>query len=279
MIRRTGLVLALLAAALPAACPADQPVEPIKAITSPSLDLTLSFTRAGRVEKVLVRPGQKVRAGSLLACLENSVERKQLALLKAQADDTTALTAAETRLRRAKSDLEKIEKAYAAKAAPRRELEEAQLDADMARLELDAARFQHAQDTGKYEKAQLDLLRMQLLSPADGEIEEVIVKAGESVDALAPVLRLVSVNPLWIDAPVPLKIGRRLKAGSNALVQLPGVDKPAAGKVIHVSRVADPASETLEVRVELPNPSARFAGEHVTVTFPEEAKPSSPKSD
>jgi hypothetical protein len=44
--------------------------------------------------------------------------------------------------------------------------------------------------------------------------------------------------------------------------------------------VADPASETLEVRVELPNPSTRLAGEHVTVTFPEPAggKPESRSS-
>jgi multidrug efflux pump subunit AcrA (membrane-fusion protein) len=90
------------------------------------------------------------------------------------------------------------------------------------------------------------------------------------------VLRLVNVDPLWIDTPVPLDIGRRLTAGCKALVQLPDQAAPAEGKVIHVSRVADPASETLEVRVELPNPSTRLAGEHVTVTFPE---PSNGKSE
>jgi multidrug efflux pump subunit AcrA (membrane-fusion protein) len=159
-------------------------------------------------------------------------------------------------------------------------LEEAQLSAELADFDLAAARLQHDLDVGKYEQAALDLQRMRLVSPADGVVEEVLAKAGESVDALAPVLRLVNVDPLWIDAPVPLDVARGLAAGSKAMVTLPGREKPAVGKVIHVSRVADSASKTLEVRIELPNPDARFAGEHVTVTFPkDEPEPSPAKTE
>ena len=63
--------------------------------------------------------------------------------------------------------------------------------------------------------------------------------------------------------PKDIRIRLRLTAGTRLEIT------EDEGKVIHVSRVADPASETLEVRVELPNPSTRLAGEHVTVTFPE----------
>ncbi len=242
--------------------------EATKAITSPSQDLTLSLTRAGRLAKVLVRQGQKVRAGELLLQLEDSVERRQAALLKAKADDTSALRAAALKQARAKSILAKVLAAYASQAAPQRELEDAQLDADMAEIEVVAAKLAHEQDIGKYEQAELELDRMQLTCPVGGEVEQLMAKAGESVDALTPLLRLVNVDPLWIDTPVPLEIGRHLSAGRKALVQLPGRTVPVEGKVIHVSRVADAASETLQVRVELPNPAARPAGEHVTVTFP-----------
>jgi RND family efflux transporter MFP subunit len=269
--RRFALILALAPGALAGLPRQAAAAEPVKAITAPSQDLTLSFTRAGRLDKVLVRQGQKVRAGELLAQLDDSVEQKQLALLKAKADNTTAIQNAQLKSQRAKAVLAKVQNAYASKAAPQRELEDAQLDAAMTEIDVAAARLEHDQDVGKYEQARLDLDRMRLTSPADGEIERVIAKAGESVNALAAVLRLVSVDPLWIDTPVPLDIGRRLSAGCKALVQLPGLAAPAEAKVIHVSRVADPASETLEVRVELPNPSTRLAGEHVTVTFPEPA--------
>lgn len=269
--RRFALILALALGALPERLWAAEAAEPIKAITSPSRDLTLSFTRAGRLANVLVRQGQKVRAGEVLAQLDDSVEQKQLALLKAKADNTTAVQAAKLKLQRAKAVLEKVQSAYASKAAPQRELDDAQLDAGMAEIEVVSAQLEHEQNVGKYEQARLDLERMRLTCPADGEIERVMAKAGQSVDALAAAIRLVNVDPLWIDTPVPLDIGRRISAGGKALVQLPGLAVPAEGKVIHVSRVADPASETLEVRVELPNPSARLAGEHVTVTFPQPA--------
>ncbi len=272
--RRFAVILALALGALLARPGA---AEAIKTITAPSEDLTLSFTRAGRLAKVLVRQGQKVRVGELLAQLDDCVEQKQLALLKAKADNNTAIRAAQLRSQRAKAVLAKVQSAYAGKAAPQRELEDAQLDAAMAEIDVAAAQLEHEQDVGKYEQARLDLDRMRLTSPADGEIERVIAKAGESVNALAPVLRLVNVDPLWIDTPVPLDIGRRISAGCKALIQLPGLAAPAEGKVIHVSRVADPASETLEVRVELPNPSTRLAGEHVTVTFPEPAEGKSEK--
>jgi len=277
---RFALFLALALGALTGRPCAACAAEAIKAITAPSKDLTLSFTRAGRLAKVLVSQGQKVRTGEVLAQLDDSVERKQLALLKARADNTTAIRAAQIKCQRAKAVLEKVQSAYASKAAPQRELEDAQIEAATAENDLASARLEHEQDVGKCEQAALDLDRMRLTSPADGEIERVTAKAGESVNALASVLRLVNVDPLWIDTPVPLDIGRRLSAGCKALVQLPGLAAPAAGKVIHVSRVADPASETLEVRVELPNSSARLAGEHVTVTFPEPAEqPATTPSD
>ena len=246
-------------------------VEPIKAITSPSVDLTLSFTKAGKLAKLLVRQGQKVRAGELLAQLEDSVERKQADLLKAKADDTTAIRAAEIKQRRARDVLAKVRQAYDSNAAAVRELEDAQIDSDMCDLDVASARLEHQQDVGKYDQAVLELQRMRLTAPADGEVERVKARAGESVDALQPVLTLVSTTPLWIDTPVPLAIGRHLSEGCRALVTLPDSKAPAVGKVIHVSRVADPASETLEVRIELPNPAARVAGEHVTVTFPPQA--------
>lgn len=246
--------------------------EAIKAITSPSQDLTLSLTRPGMLAKVLVRQGQKVRAGEVLVQLEDSVERRQAALLKAKADDTSAIRATELKLERAKKMLAKVRAAYVSQAAPQRELEDAQLETAMTEIDVLAAKLAREQDIGRYEQAKLELERMRLVSPASGEVEKLIAKAGESVDALAPLLRLVNVDPLWIDTPVPLTVGRHILAGQKAMVQLPGVDAPVQGKVIHVSRVADAASETLEVRVELPNPKARPAGEHVTVTFPAQAQ-------
>ena len=75
-------------------------------------------------------------------------------------------------------------------------------------------------------------------------------------------------DPLWIDVPVPLDQAAALAVGRTARVRFPRAASDAAGKVIRISRLADAARETLEVRVEVPNGSARPAGEQVAVTFP-----------
>jgi RND family efflux transporter MFP subunit len=240
----------------------------IKAVTAPSEDLTLSFTRPGRLAKVLVREGQHVKAGDLLVQLDDAVERAQLATLKAQADSTTAIRGAQLQVARRQDILRKVQKAHEEHAAPQRELEDAKNDAAMADLALETAQLQHQQDVGKHQEAELNLQRMRLASPIDGLVERLRARQGESVDALAPVLRLVCLEPLWIDVPAPLALARELREGGPAAVRLPGVAAPATGRVLRISRVADAASETLEVRVELPNPAARPAGEQVTVQLP-----------
>jgi len=273
-----SLALCILAADAPAP-PAPQRSAEIKAVTAPSEDLTLAFTRPGRVAKVLVREAQRVRAGQVLLQLDDAVERMQLALLKAQAESTTAVRATEVRLARSEAVFEKVKKAHAENAAPERELADARLDVAMAKLNLEAARFEHAQNQGKYAQAKLSLDRMRLTSPADAEVEQLRIQAGEAVDALVPVIRLVRVDPLWIDVPAPVARARRLAAGHRAWVRLPETEAPAAGKVLRISRVADAASETLEVRVELPNPTGRPAGEQVTVRFDDAAEtPAKPKA-
>jgi len=262
-------------------CPAsatDAPAEPgwIKAVTAPSEDLSLAFVRSGRIAKVLVEEGRQVRPGQALVQLDDAVERTQAALLKAQAEDTTRVRAAQLQLARKKDVLQGIAKAHAGGASPKRELEEARLDAAMAELTLEMARLEHEQAKGRYREAQLMLERTRLASPVAGRVERILAKTGESVDALAPVVRLVRIDPLWVDVPVPLAQARPLKPGQPAHVRF-GAAKPppAVGSIVRVSSVADAGSETLEVRVKLPNPAGRPAGEHVTVRFP----PAKPDSD
>ena len=91
--------------------------------------------------------------------------------------------------------------------------------------------------------------------------------------ALAKILRVVRIETLWVDVPVPLAVAReKLSVGLQAAVlfsNTAGRDKSVMGKIIHIASVAD--SGTLKVRVEVPNPTHRPAGEHVTVSFPQMA--------
>jgi len=247
--------------------------EEFEAISRPSKDVTLSFTRPGRIAKMLVCAGEKVTADQPLAQLDDSVERAGLARLKAQAEDNIHIEAARAELDQKKVDLAKIESAWDTdperRAVTEFERDHARLDVEIARLSLELAEFKHRQYQREYEEAALNVKQMALASPLDGTVEVLFVEEGESVDALQKVIHVVDVDPLWIDVPVSMDFARTLAVGDAAEVRF-GEEQAGslAGEVIHVASVGDAASNTLRVRVELPNPTARPAGQRVVVSFP-----------
>jgi RND family efflux transporter MFP subunit len=237
----------------------------IEAISRPSKDVTLAFTRPGRVLEVLVKEGDQVEEGQLLVRLDDAAERVRVEELRAKAEDTVRIRAAKAQLDQKTVDLKKLEEAYEKRAVSRWDVEHARLEVKIAELSMELAEFEHAQDKGKYEEARIELDRMRLTSPIDGKVENILIERGESADALAEVIRVVKVDPLWVDVPVDMKSARKLKLGGSAFVSFPDAAGAVAGKIIHIAAVADAASLTLNVRVEVPNTGGRPAGEHVNV--------------
>jgi len=258
------LGLALLAGA-PVWAATDDGIE---AITKPSADVTLAFIRPGRIDEVRVKEGDAVKEGDILLRLDDEAEKIQLDQLKAQADDTIRIRAAEEQGLQKKEDYKKLEWAGKQGAATTWEIEHARLEVIIGELSVDLAKFTQAQDKLKYDEAKVQISRMRLISPISGKVEQLFLRRGESAEALAKVVRVVKTDILWADAPVPLVLARKLKLGGAATVEFPQTDgKPVDGKIIFMAAVADAASETLIVRVEVTNPSERQAGERVRVRF------------
>ena len=240
-----------------------------RAITKPSADVILSFVQPGRIEEILFKNGDGVKAGDLVMRLDDRAEKAQLASLWAQSQDRTQILASEASLAQKQVDLKKLEKAASVHAATELEVEHARLDVTVAELSKALAEFEHEQDGRKYQEALIRTDQMRLHAPITGTIEEVLVEAGESVNTLQEAVRIVQTDPLSIDASLPITRAATLKRGDVVKVAFPD---PRAGshegKVIAVGTVADAASSTLTVRIEVPNPGRRPAGEHVQVFCP-----------
>jgi membrane fusion protein (multidrug efflux system) len=240
----------------------------VAAITAPSADRTLSFVQPGRIEQVNIKEGQSVKAGQVLVRQDDAVERARLAQLEADSQNTINIKASEASLAQKQVDLKKIEKAAALNAATALEVEHARLDVKIADLSVKLAVFELEQAQRKYEEAKIQIDNMSLKSPIDGVVEKLEVEPGESVNALEDVIRVVQINPLWIDAPVPLEKARDLQYGGHTQVIFPGsAQAQVEGTIIFIGAVADAASDTLRVRIQVPNTSHRPAGEHVRVIF------------
>lgn len=240
----------------------------IEAVTKPSKDVTLSFVQPGQIVKIHVKEGDLVKAGHLLVQLDDSVEQAQLAQLKAQSEDTTRIEAGQASLDQKRVDLEKFQGAAELGAVTKLELEYKKLDVTIAGLSLKIAQFEHEQDLRKYAEARIRIDKMQFKSPIAGRIEEIYVEEGESVNSLADVVRVVEIDPLWIDVPVLLAQAKTLSYGHDAIVSFPDSGQTSTkGKIIFIGTVADVGSGTLKTRIEIANGSKRPGGEHVTVIF------------
>ena len=241
----------------------------VQAVTMPSADITLSFVVSGKIDEIFVREGDTVEEGTLLASLDDGPERLQTEQLKVQAADKTRILSAQAELAQKQVDLEKLEAARIKGAASDWEVEHMRLSVRMAELSLRAAQIENDQNRRQYTQAMHQLKRMRIVSPVTGRVEKVSAEAGEVVEKARPVVHLVKTDPLWLDVPVPLPQTKLLAVGQRVTISFPGspTTESTDAQIVYISSVADSASDTLRVRIEVGNPSQRPAGEQVTVGF------------
>jgi len=252
------------------------PPKGIESITRPSEDIMLAFVQPGLVANVLIKEGQMAKAGDVIIQLDDSAEQAQLEQLRLEAEDKIRIKASEAELAQSHVDLKKMELANLRGGATDLELEHAKLEVLINELKLELSKFNQEQALRKHNETLLLVERMKLKSPIDGLVERVALDAGEAAERLERVVRVVKIDPLWMDVPVSLEVAReKLETGQPAEVYFPSVAGRwtlLEGKIILKATVADAASDTLNVRVEVPNPSNRPAGERVIVSFPALAK-------
>lgn len=247
--------------------------ESLQAITKPSHDVTLTFSHPGQVAKLLVQEGDTVKAGQAVVVQDDREEAAAMAIDKAKSEDTTEIEAQKAVLDQKEVDYKKFLWAFDHGGVKSQyEVDSARIEVVINQARLKLAQFEHEQNIRKYEQTKAGVDRMTLYSPIGGHVESTLVKVGEGVEPSTKVMRIVQTDPLWIEVPVPFAEGRQLVKGQTAKVTFS--DKSVGpATIINVASVADSASDTLTVRVELANDkNPRPAGERVTVSFTETAK-------
>ena len=240
----------------------------IEAITNPSADITLSFVQPGRIAKVFPKEGDRIKAEQVIAMQDDAVAQARLVQTKALSENTTQIEASKASLQQKKIDLEKLEWAAQRNAATELEVAHAKLEVTIAEMSLKVAEFEHLQNKRKYKEELISVKNMTLKSPVSGLVEKIEVEVGESVNGLEDVIRVVRIDPLWMDVHVPLAKAKNLNINQSVNVVFPNGEATAKGIVVFVAAVADAASDTLRTRIEVPNKTNRSAGEHVRVIFP-----------
>ena len=189
-------------------------------------------------------------------------------MLTAKANDTTIIKIAKAELLQKEKDLQKMKEAQRNGAVTDWEVDHARLTAETALLERKLAEFEHAQDQLKQKEFKTALNNLHIRSPIKGIVEEVKTEEGESIQALAPVFRIVNNEELQTDIAVPVSKAKLLALNGTATIKFAD-ESMVQGKIDTIASVADSAANTLRISVIAPNPDNRPAGERVIVSFPD----------
>lgn len=242
--------------------------------------LALPFEIAGRVSRVLVKEGDEVRAGQVLAELDArdyelglqaaqaqaaaahavqakadaGVRKQELAQAKVQldrvTDEYTRLKMLFDRGSLAPNDFKKIEAAWLAAKEQYAMAQEGARAEDRA-----AAREQANQARAGEDLARKRLSETVLRSPVTGVVVRKEINPGEMTAAGRPVFVLMQLHTVYVRCGVPEAEIGRVKPGQRALVEIPSLDgRQFEGRVETVGYAAEPQSRTFPVKALVPNP-------------------------
>ena len=205
---------------------------------------------AGRILKVIVFEGQTVRAGTTLATLHStSLSDTQVSLIKAFSDQTLADAATQ-----------RAEQLVAADVIGRAELERRRAELLQASTEVASFRTQ-LRGLGMSE-AQIRNLETSrrisadysIVTPNGGTVLERKITAGQVVQPADPAFTVADLSSVWITANVPEEDAGNLKRGMEVVVRIPALPtEKINGRLSYIAPIVDPATRTVEVRMQLAN--------------------------
>jgi HlyD family secretion protein len=262
------------------------------AVLSPLSQAAIASKITAPVRKFYVQRGSKVRAGQLLATLENRDLRA--AVVDTQGTYTAAKATYQTTTEaqvpedytRAKLDVAQTkanldlnqqivnsrQQLFAQGAIPGRDLDTATAALVQARAAYDtalqhfeamtsvsrqaalrAAKGQLVSAEGKYLGATATESYAEIHSPIDGVVTDRPLFAGETASAGAPLVTVMDTSALLAKLHLPQVQVQLLRLGSPATVSVPGIDATMPAKVSLISPALDPGSTTVEVWLRVEN--------------------------
>jgi RND family efflux transporter MFP subunit len=220
---------------------------------------TISAQVVGRIERVLVREGDTVRAGQALVLLDDAMLRSSAD--QAQAAYRAALSqqaAAQEQSTLAASTLARYKQLQAEKSVSPQEMDEVTRRAEAAAASVEALHAQSdavkAQESGA--RAMLGYTR--LSAPFAGVVTARLADPGTMAAPGVPLLQVESSGALQLQAAVDESMIASIRKGMKLPVTLnAAANSVIAGTVAEIVPAADPASHSFMVKIDLA-PSAQL---------------------
>ena len=223
----------------------------------------------GRIEQVLVREGDTVRAGQTLvvidgAALRASVDQAQAGVKAALSEQAMAQTDA----RLAASTLERYRQLETQKSVSPQEMDEVSRRAAASAARLEAVRAQADVARAQERGAHTMLGYSRLTAPFAGVVTARMADPGTMASPGVPLLQVDQAGVLQLDVAVDESAIGAIHKGMKSPVSIAGASSAEiTGTVSEILPAADPASHSFLVKIDLPHSGSMRAGMFGTAEF------------
>ena len=215
--------------------------EDVVGTVRPKLSAVIEAKVSGRIEQMLVVPGQRVKAGEKLAQLDAHEIQSRL-------DQATAAR------QQAESDLKRFTALLEQKILSQSEFDNAQ------------SKFRIAVAAEAEAKTMLDYTL--IVAPFDGVITRKLADVGDLAAPGKPLLQMENPDTLRLEAEVPEALIGNVKLGDKLSVRIAAVANEIEGAVAEMSPTADPNSRTYLVKLDLLGATGLRSGQFGRVSVP-----------
>jgi RND family efflux transporter MFP subunit len=186
----------------------------------------------GKLEKIIVKEGQEVKKGTLLAVIDDAGFQEQIDQMQLQLD-------------LAKTTFERTARLW-----------EQKIGSEMMYLE--------AKTRYEAQKKQLDQMKKQLAkakiyAPFDGIIDEIFANQGSNVaPGMSPILRIVNLKSMYVEADVPENYLTAITKGSKAVVEIPVLNLTLNTTIRQTGSYVQPSNRTFRIEAPLENTTGQI---------------------
>lgn len=229
----------------------DEPVAAtltLAGLLQPLAESVLTAEVEGRIDAVLVRPGEAVKAGQVLARMDSRDLAAQVAEQRAN-------------LAASRAQLELAEKTQRRNEGLRERNFLSASGLDASRSTLDANREALRAREAQLALAVQALTKAVIRSPQAGIVAERAVQPGQHVAPNTRLFSIVDLAEMEFAASVPVGQVGAVRVGQPVDLVAEGADDaPASGRVERIAPTADAATRMIPVYIRVANPDGRLRG-------------------
>ena len=190
--------------------------------------IELHAEMGGTVTAILVKEGQNVSKGQILATLDSDVIDSSVLQLNTQL--ALATTTFERQAR----------------------LWEQNIGSEIQYLQAKAQK-ESLENNMKSLKAQAR--KMKITAPFSGIIDQIFAKTGEQTSPQMPFLRLVNLNKVYVESEVTETYLKAIKKGTEVLLNFSSIGVSIESSISQVGNFINPNNRSFKTRIDLENPN------------------------